>query len=247
MWGRAILARGVQKPSRCSLAANRITGKEWPMNLQNFCQRGGLALLTLSVAGYTGLATLRPAPTLAPVLAPPPASAVPPAQAAAAPPASPMIAMAAVAPVAPPVPVPAVAPAGAPVVAPVVVAPVAASVPIAVRPPLTPPPAVAVNAAVVLPSAAPPARGEPLRMALLARLPSSVLASPHPARHASEARSRRSLRAIVVNAGGRGERARPNSHAARAEAAPAENAYPVYARLQAVPVAARGWNYRRVY
>jgi len=219
------------------------------MNLQNFCQRGGLALLTLSVAGYTGLATLRPAPTLAPVLAPPPASAVPPAQAAAAPPASPMIAMAAVAPVAPPVPVPAVAPAGAPVAAPVVVAPVAASVPIAVSPPLTPPPAVAVNAAVVLPSAAPPARGEPLRMALLARLPSSaaVLASPHPPRHASEGRSHRSLRAIVVNAGGRGERTRPNSHAARAEAAPTENAYPVYARLQSVPVAARGWNYRRVY
>jgi len=65
------------------------------MNLQNFCQRGGLALLALGATGYAGLATLRPPPTLTPSIAVPRAEA----------PASPVVALPVAAPESPAAPV----------------------------------------------------------------------------------------------------------------------------------------------
>jgi hypothetical protein len=97
------------------------------MNLQNFCQRGGLALLALGATGYAGLVTLRPAPELAPAIAVPRAEA-------AAPPASPVS----------PLPVAAPAPAPAPPAA-------------AVSPPVATPVSMAINMPVMPPAAALPA------------------------------------------------------------------------------------------
>jgi hypothetical protein len=96
------------------------------MNLQNFCQRGGLAVLALGVAGYAGLATLRPAPGPAPA-----PMIAPPRVAAAAPPASPVI------------PLPVVAPAPEPPagVSTPIATPVAMAVNMPVMPPAAAPPA----------------------------------------------------------------------------------------------------------